>query len=185
MARPVNWYLDGWVRHKELTPTGKVVTIWNYQGAYYTYGVEEKQLKRLKISYVVCGLLLILGWFALGMSSAKGKDAAFYVGAPWFLCMLPLMELFLGMVGMRSASNKMTYRDMYAGYKRLLYGVRGCLPLMAISAVGEIVFLCIYRTQLRLLFELLWLLGVLVLVAVNAVLLVLQSRYRPWLIPKE
>ena len=183
MKKHINWYLDGWHRRIERDVSGKKHTVWEYQGVYYSYDLKPAAFSRLKWKRVAAGVLLLLAWFVLSMLPAKGKDYAFYVGGPWFLAILPLMELFLGLIGTIRTPAKMTYRDFYAGYKRLQYGSYIAFPFFLIAVIGDIVFAILYQNHISLSWEALWIAGGIICVLINGILIVSLRRSVPQIKP--
>ena len=183
MKKHINWYLDGWRRRTEYDVSGKKHTVWDYQGAYYSYHLEAAALSRLKWRRIATGVFLLLLWIVLSLSPAKGKDYAFYVGGPWFLAILPLMELLLGMIGTGRTRAQMTYRDFYAGYKRLQYGSYILFPLLFVAVVSDIVFAIVYRQYISTLWEILWIIGAAICMLTDGVLIVSLCRNVPQMMP--
>lgn len=185
MAKQVNWYLLGWKRRRETAPSGRSISLWTYEGDYFSPGMAGVQLRRFKRLCLLLGVLTVVLWFVLSAVDTLGKNIAAYVGAPWFLGLLPLMELILGLRYVPGICEKMTYRDMYGAYRRMLYGLYILLPLELLSAVGEVGFLCRYHGYIAVLPEVFWLAGVMACAACAGGLLILLRRNMPRVIPKE
>lgn len=186
MAKEVHWYLRGWKRHQELSASGKKQTVWTYEGEYYTFGLDEAGLRRHKRLCAGTAWLTGLLWLLLSCLPSVGKNAVAYVGAPWFFSIMPLMVLLMGAGYMARVKQKMTYRDMYGAYQRLKYGIYILLPLELLAAVGEVLFLILYRAYpLPLAAELGWLMGVAVCIGLDVLLVIRLRRYPARLIHKS
>lgn len=185
MAKRVNWYFDGWTHEQTLTPGGRKKTRWSYHGVYYSYGLDARRLRRLKRAHIAAALLETALWFVMCLPKTAGRDAAFYVGGFWYLCILPLMALLIGAWGMRGVSEKMTYRDVCAGDRNLRRGAWALLALQCASVAGALVFLAVYWSGLDPVRELFWLAGALLCALVTAAHLALLRRVRPMQLPQE
>lgn len=185
MSKRVHWYLEGWSRRKERTPSGKEKTVWVYTGAYFSFLLDSRALRRLKAAYGVCiGLESVL-WFLLALGRTAGKDGAFYVGGPWYMSLVPLLFLLIGGLSFMRVSQRMTYRDMYGSYKVMVYSNVALLIMHGIAAVGMIVFLAAGRQAYQPGRELGWLLGVLICTGLDGAIMYLHRRYPPLAIPAE
>ncbi len=174
-----DWYLEGW--HREYCEVnGRRRTVWKYTGEYFRFALSPRGLARLKAAYPLLTLLMLGLWFYLSMLRVAGREM-FFVGAEWFLCILPFMPLLLGAASFLTVPERMTYRAMYGSYKRCRYAGLVLLALLGLTAVGEIVFLCLYGAQVALLREILWLAGVLACLACDVAIVLLLRRYPPML----
>lgn len=185
MSKRVHWYLEGWIHQKERVPSGKEKTVWIYTGAYFSFLVDTRGLRRLKAAYGICiGLESVL-WFLLALGQAAGKDTAFYVGGPWYMSMIPLMFLLIGGLYFMRVPLRMTYRDMYGSYQVIVYSNVALLVMHGVSVVGMIVFLFAGQQPYQFGRELLWLLGALVCTGLDGVVMYLHRHYPPLAVPAE
>lgn len=172
-----DWYLEGWSREYCETD-GKTRMVWKYTGEYFRYELSPRGLRRLKAACALLTVLMAALWFHLSMLRVAGREF-FFVGAEWFLCIIPFMVLILGAASFLTVRERMTYRAMYGAYKRCRYGSFILLALLALTIAGEIVFLCLYGSQVNLRREILWLAGVAVCFGCDLALVLLLRRYPP------
>lgn len=172
-----DWYLEGWNR-EVIEENGKKRTVWRYTGEYFRYDLTPKGLKRLKAAYGLLTVMLLAVWLHFSMMRVASREF-FFVGAEWFLCILPFMELILGVCCFLPVKEKMTYRAMYGSYKRCTYGSRILLVLLFLTIVGEIVFLVLYGGRVYLRREIVWLLGVLWCFVCDLIIVILLHKYPP------
>lgn len=172
-----DWYLEGWNR-EAVVENGKKRMVWRYTGEYFRYDLTPAGLKRLKAVYAVLLVVLLGVWFRFSMTRVAAREF-FFVGAQWFLCIIPFMELILGVCCFLPVKEKMTYRAMYGSYKRCVYGSWGLLILLALTLVGGIVFLALYGSRIYLPREIVWLFGVLVCLVCDLAFVILLRKYPP------
>ena len=205
MARKINWYFEGWKKDREITDSGREKTVWKYSGVYYEFqlngkNLTGKQLTMMKAGYTCLSVLLIGLWILFSFLPGAGRENAPYVGAPWFLQIIPFMYLIMGLYGIwRSGTGsdgtevtgteydgtKMTYRDVYAGYYRIRIVKWILLILQLISVIGEIIFLIIYHSYISVGAELLWILGAILCLLMIIGIFILHRRICPYQIPEE
>ena len=89
-----DWYLEGWSREYCETD-GKTRMVWKYTGEYFRYELSPRGLRRLKAACALLTVLMAALWFHLSMLRVAGREF-FFVGAEWFLCIIPFMVLILG-----------------------------------------------------------------------------------------
>lgn len=172
-----DWYLEGWSRER-VEENGKTRTVWKYTGEYFRYDLTSKGLKLLKTAYAALTVLLLAMWFWLSMVRVASREF-FFVGAEWFLCIIPFMELLLGVGCFLPVRERMTYRAMYGSYKRCVYGSRCLLVLLCLTVAGEVVFLALYGGRVYLPREIVWFLGVLGCLLCDLALVLLLGKYKP------
>ena len=185
MARRVNWYFEGWKKDREVTASGKEKTVWKYNGVYYEFQLTKKQLLLMKAGYTCLSVLLIGLWVLFSFLPGAGRETAVYVGAPWFLQIIPFMYLIVGLYGIWRSGTKMTYRDVYAGYYRIRYVKWILLFLQIICLIGEIIFLIVFHAYISVGSELLWLLGAFLCLLAILGLFILHRKFPPYQIPEE
>lgn len=124
-----DWYLEGWSREYCETD-GKTRMVWKYTGEYFRYELSPRGLRRLKAACALLTVLMAALWFHLSMLRVAGREF-FFVGAEWFLCIIPFMVLILGAASFLTVRERMTYRAMYGSYKRCRYSkgrrLRACV----------------------------------------------------------
>lgn len=170
-----NWYFEGWKKQG-----GR----WEYHGVRYRFQAEESALHKLKVCYGAAALAMILIWLVCSVLWGVGKETSAYVGAPWFLQILPFMYLIMGVYGILRSGYDMTYRDLRAGFFRIRIAKWVLLILQAASVIGELVFLILYHSVLPVSEEILFMAGACLCILCTAVLLFLQYRYPPYQIPE-
>ena len=182
--RKTNWYFEGWKKEKKTGENGKTKTVWNYQGIYYQFYLEPDKLKYLKAGYLAASLVMIALWFVFSLTFGTGRETAAYVGAPWFLQIIPFMYLIMGVYGTLRAGFTMTYRDIRSGYFRIRVAKWILAALQIICLIGDIIFLIIYHSQIRVWDEIIWIIGLCLCFVCTVVLFILQKKYPPYQIPE-
>ena len=185
MAGKTNWYFEGWKKDREITASGKEKTVWKYTGVYYQFQLDEKQRKKMKAGYTCLSVLLIGIWVLFSFLPGTGRETAFYVGAPWFLQIIPFMYLIVGLCGILRSGDKLTYRDVRAGYYRIGYIRWILLILQLVCVIGEIIFLIVYNSYIQIGAELLWLFGALLCLAMITGIFILHRKFPPYQIPEQ
>ena len=184
MARNVNWYFEGWKKDREVSASGKEKTVWKYQGVYYEFQMDGRQRTLMKAGYTGLSVLLIGLWVLFSFLPGAGRENAFYVGAPWFLQIISFMYLIVGLFGIWRSGEKMTYRDVCAGYYRIRYVKWILLILQIICLSGEIVFLIAFHPYISVGAELLWLFGAALCLLLLIGIFILHRKFPPYQIPE-
>ena len=184
MSRNINWYFEGWKKDREMTASGREKTVWKYNGVYYEFQLTKKQLFLIKAGYTCLSALLIGLWILFSFLPGAGRENAFYVGAPWFLQIIPFMYLLVGLFGIWRSAEKMTYRDVCAGYYRIRYVKWILLILQLISVIGEIIFLIVFHAYISIGKELVWLLGAILCLFTIIGIFILHRKSPPYQIPE-
>ena len=185
MARKINWYFEGWKRDRETDASGRERTVWKYTGVYYSFQLTGKQLIKMKAGYTCLSVLLIGIWILFSFLPGAGRENAFYVGAPWFLQIIPFMYLIIALYGIWRSGEKLTYRDVRAGYYRISYVKWLLLILQVICLVGEIIFLILYHPYINAGSEILWLFGAMLCLAMIIGIFILHRKFPPYQIPEQ
>ncbi|MCQ2512852.1 MAG: hypothetical protein MJ092_05640 [Lachnospiraceae bacterium] len=174
--RKNNWYFDGWMSRKELTPSGRWRTVWEYNDDYYGFDLQPKQLKLLKYAFIFIPALILVVWFASSLTRSIGRDTVLYVGAFWYATAIPMVYMVIGAIGAFKIKEKMTYRDLYACYRRLMVSSWFIAPLFFLSIVGDIVFLVLYKDYFSIQTELPWLIGAFIDFLLAVLLFIVQLK---------
>ena len=184
MARKTNWYFEGWKKQRETDASGKKKTVWKYTGVYYQFSLSKKQLIMMKAGYTCLSVLLIGLWVLFSFLPGAGRENAFYAGAPWFLQIIPFMYLIMGLFGIWRSGEKLTFRNVRAGYYRVRIVKWILLILQSLCLAGELVFMIIYHSYMDMGAELVWLTGIILCLASIIGIFILNSRIRPYQIPE-
>ena len=185
MARKVNWYFEGWKKDREITASGKEKTVWKYTGVYYQFQLDGKQMIMMKAGYTCLSVLLTGIWVLFSFLPGTGRENAFYVGGPWFLMIIPFMYLIMGLYGIWRSGEKLTYRDVCAGYYRIRYVKWILLILQVICIIGETVFMIIYSSYINIGAELLWLSGAVLCLFMIIGIFILHGKFPPYQVPEQ
>lgn len=173
-----NWYFDGWMSRKELTPSGRLRTVWEYNDDYYTFDLEPKQFKKLKLAFILIPALIILIWFISSFARCIGRDTVIYVGLFWYASVIPMIYMVVGAIGAFKLKAMMTYRDVYACYRRIKVSSWFIAPLFLLSIVGEFVFIIKYKDYFSFQTEYVWMIGAFICMLLAALLFVVQLKVK-------
>ncbi len=173
-----NWYFDGWMSRKELDSSGKLKTVWEYNDDYYSFDLPEKQFKLLKYAFIIIPALILIIWFLASLTRCIGRDTVIYVGLFWYAACIPMVYMVIGAVGAFKLKSKMTYRDIYACYRRLKVSSWFIAPLFFLSIIGEIVFLILYKDYFSIQTEIAWLIGAFINTLLAVLLFIIQLKVK-------
>ena len=173
MQRHGSWFFEGYEAETRTLPNGKEKRVLVYRGAWYGLGLEKKQYRLCKLAFlglclVLTGTYLLISFFP----TAGGMTPP--VGVPCLLALVPLMFMWIGLVNLLLSKEKWETRVHYAGYRRLRLWTYIFLPLMAVTAAAEIIF--ILRADAAGA-EIPYLLGTLVCLLCGVGILLLQHRF--------
>ncbi|MBO4834794.1 MAG: hypothetical protein J5483_01655 [Lachnospiraceae bacterium] len=173
-----NWYFQGWKSRKELSPSGRLHTVWEYSDDLYSFDLSEKGLQWLKISFIAIPALIILVWVLFSLMSSFARDSVLYVGIFWYGSTIPMIYMVMGAVGAFRMKKDMTYRDLYACYRRIKVS-SWILPfLFLLSIVGVLVFIICFAENYSLKMESGHILGCLILMLLSLALCIIQGSVR-------
>lgn len=178
IGRKKNWYFDGWESRKTLTSSGKLKTVWEYNDDYYGFDLDERKLKLLKISFIVLPALIIALWIFFSLFKCIGRDSVLYVGAFWYVCVIPMIYLVMGACGAFKLSTEMTYRDLYACYRRIKVSSIALTILYFAAIVGDFVFVSIYNDYFSIASEMPWFLGAVLEFIISGCLFLIQFKVK-------
>lgn len=173
-----NWYFNGWESRKEMSPSGRLRTVWKYNDDYYSFDLSPKSFQVLKICFIVIPALIVLLWITSSLIRSTGRDTVLYVGAFWYLSLIPMVYMIMGAAGAFRLKQEMTYRDLYACYRRIKVASWILPVLFFLSIAGDIVFVSIYNDYFSLQPELPWLVGALSLFLLSLALFFIQLKVK-------
>lgn len=173
-----NWYFNGWESRKEMSSSGRLRTVWTYNDNYYSFDLSAASFLRLKICFIAVPALIVLCWIIFSLIKSIGRDTVLYVGAFWYVSLIPMVYMLMGAAGALRLKMEMTYRDLYACYRRIKVA-SWILPVLFLGAlVGEIVFLCIYQEYFSYQQELPWMIGAFILFLLSLFLFFVQLKVK-------
>ena len=173
-----NWYFQGWKSRKELSPSGRLHTVWEYNDDLYSFDLSEKRFQWLKISFIAIPALIIIIWVLFSLMSSFVRDSILYVGIFWYGSTIPMIYMVMGAVGAFRIKKDMTYRDLYACYRRIKVA-SWILPFVfLLSIIGTWYFVCFRAENYSLGMERMHLYGSLILMLLSVALCVIQASVR-------
>ena len=171
-SRGDSWYNRDWIVQKRVGQKGGNYI---YVGTYYDLQPREQRL-RMRVTVAVSTVILIVIYLLLAFADTQGALCT-YVGYPCAFGIAPLLYYCMGAFWYVYTGGKMTYRRYHASEKRLkTAGWRGVI-CMGITGVGEIVFLVLNFGTVRLMEELIYLVGVLICIGQYGMVLKQLRQY--------
>ena len=161
-----------------MSPSGRLRTVWTYNDDYYTFDLSPKRFQMLKICFIAIPALIVLLWISGSLIRSIGRDTVLYVGAFWYVSVIPMVYMVMGAAGAIRLKPEMTYRDLYACYRRIKVASWVLPILFLLSIVGDIVFVVIYNDYFSLQPELPWLIGAFVLFLLSLFLFIVQLKVK-------
>lgn len=178
MKNSTNWYLRGWEYH-EVDGKKKLV----YTGEYYTHGLSQRGLGRLKLAHGLLALILLVVFYAFASNGAPCGEV-FYVGMPVLLTQIPLIYYLIGVVSFLFVKEKLTYRALRGSIMRIRVAAWIAASLLAVSLIGQIIwFLLSPPAGSGLQKALLYLAGTIVCTSILLLQLFLLRRFPAAVIP--
>ncbi len=178
LGRKKNWYFNGWESRKEMSSSGRIRTVWEYNDDYYSFDLSLKAFRLLKICFIAVPAMIVLLWILFSLVKSIGRDTVLYVGAFWYVSVIPMIYMVMGAAGAVKLKPEMTYRDIYACYRRIKVASWILPVLFLFSLIGNIVFLNIYREYFSLQTELPWMIGTFVLFLLSLFLFIVQAKVK-------
>ena len=173
-----NWYFQGWKSRKELSPSGRLHTVWEYDDDMYSFDISTKAFQWLRISFIVIPALIIIVWILFSLFSSFARDSILYVGIFWYGSVIPMIYMVMGAAGAVRMKQEMTYRDLYACYRRIKVS-SWILPFVfLLSIVGTVVFIIYVAENYSIQMESAHLLGSLILMILSLTLCIIQGKVR-------
>ena len=178
-----NWYFEGWEKQSYETENGKIRCRYVYTGEYYRLANTGNSIRSFKIiNIVLIGTFAGL-WLFASLLSGSGIEEA-YIGAAWFLNIIPLIYMGIGGVSLLFVKEKMTYRDVRGALRRIKMSAIFSLFFCAVSLTGQVFFL-ITASDYSFSTEIIFALCLAVCTAVNIALLYLQYRFPLTMLPNQ
>ena len=178
LGRKKNWYFNGWESRKEMSPSGRLRTVWTYNEDYYSFDLPPKSFQLLKICFIAVPALIVLLWIAGSLIRSTGRDTVLYVGAFWYVSLIPMVYMVMGAAGAFRLKPEMTYRDLYACYRRIKVASWVLPVLFLLSIIGDIVFVAIYNDYFSLQPEIPWLTFAFLLFLLSLLLFIVQLKVK-------
>lgn len=168
MAKYQHWYIRGWVYEDTLNKNGKVTRELKYHGEYYRPYCSERGFRTRKIVFTVLLALIYVVYVGYSLHGSSGGRVP-YAGAGCILAIIPLIFQGMGVASLWTAPYLMPFRNYYASILRTKVASAATAGLLAVSGVGEAVFMLRHRGQDTILWadEWIWLCGCLVCAAVS------------------
>lgn len=119
---------------------GRVKKTAVYHGDYFRLGLEESQIKQLKLQLILLFVAALALHVCGGLVNNPGLYK-FYMAIPYTVCFLPLF--FLGEGTLRIPNQKRSYRkeEIELTYKRVVNMSRLYLILSGIGVAGVLIYL--------------------------------------------
>ena len=173
-----NWYFQGWQSRKELSPSGRLHTVWEYNDDYYSFDLSAKRFRLLKISFVAIPALIIVIWILFSLMSSFARDSILYVGVFWYTSAIPMIYMVMGAVGAIRMKEEMTYRDLYACYRRIKLSSWVLPVLFLFSLIGTFVFVIRFAENYSIRMERMHVIGCLILFLLSLALFIIQLKVK-------
>lgn len=135
LARRNDWFLRGWEQVRTTDAKGRTKTDLVYTGEYYDFPVEAPRLQ-IKVTLGVCLVVLLGFYFPMSLGPALG-NRTFYVNAPCFLAIIPLLYAGIGIFWLLVTPGAMTYRRLHVSARRLELACMPGMLLMGITAAAQ------------------------------------------------
>ncbi|MBR5932130.1 MAG: hypothetical protein IKZ95_08935 [Lachnospiraceae bacterium] len=173
-----NWYFQGWQSRKELSPSGRLHTVWEYNDDYYSFDLSAKRFRLLKISFVAIPALIIVIWILFSLMRSFARDSILYVGVFWYTSTIPMIYMVMGAVGAIRMKEEMTYRDLYACYRRIKLSSWVLPVLFLFSLIGTFVFVIRFAENYSIRMERMHVIGCLILFLLSLALFIIQLKVK-------
>lgn len=178
IGRKKNWYFEGWQSRKTLSPSGKLKTVWEYNNDYYGFDLDDNKLKLLKISFIVIPALIVALWILFSLIRCYERDSILYIGGFWYVAVIPMIYMVMGACGAIKLSKEMTYRDLYACYRRIKVSSIALSILFLGAVAADIVFVIVYSEFFTFSMEMPWLLGAIIELVLSVGLFFIQFKVK-------
>lgn len=164
-----DWYFQGWERRED--EAGKKAFV--YTGEYYTFpgGLRPLKAPAVGMAAALTALYLLAALFPA--AGGMWRVAAI----PQLLEIIPLVYLVIGAVCLLRAREPLTFRDLYASWRRMERASLWSLGFTALMVLAELVFLFLAAASVSLPRELLYLLGELCCAALSFALYRFLKRH--------
>jgi len=148
---------------------------YEYTGTYYKIDVLPDSLKRIKLwCAVMAGTIAVL--FVLAGLTNAGSSRVMYVMLPYVAALLPIAFMLADVYRIARYQKPMTQKQYDQSVVQLKAVTIATLALIALSAIGHIVYLAFFCAPEGMVRELLYLAFCIGIIAVSTVLLVYQRR---------
>lgn len=161
-----------------MSSSGRLRTVWTYNDDYYSFDLSPKAFQLLKISFIVIPALIVLCWVGFSLIRSTGRDTVLYVGAFWYVSLIPMIYMIMGAAGAFRMKQEMTYRDLYACYRRIKVASWILPVLFLLAIIGDIVFLTLYKEYFSFRTELPWMIGAMILFLLSLMLFIVQAKVK-------
>lgn len=161
-----------------MSSSGRLRTVWNYNDDYYSFDLSPKGFQLLKICFIAVPALIVVLWILASLIRSTGRDTVLYVGAFWYVSLIPMVYMVMGAAGAIRMKKEMTYRDLYACYRRIKVASWILPVLFLLAIIGDVVFLTIYKEYFSLQGELPWMIAAFVLFLLSLFLFIVQAKVK-------
>ncbi len=148
---------------------------YEYTGVYYKIDVPVESLKRIKSWCAVMATVIAVLFVLAGLTNAAGSRIM-YVMLPYVAAVLPIAFMLADVYRIARYQKPMTQKQYDQSVVQLKAVTIATLALIAISAVGDIVFLAFFCAAKDVARELIYLSACIAIIAVSVALLVYQRR---------
>jgi len=146
-----------------------------YKGDYYCYDMPPQKLVRMKIIYAVLALFSAAAYVSMGFLNV-GSSRVLYVALPYAAMFLPMAFMGADVFKIITAKEKMTQKAYNHSVVQLKGVTIAVMILAGLSLAGDVLFLAINGIY-AMNNEIIYILGCLLIVAVNIVFLHLQRKF--------
>lgn len=148
---------------------GKAKQEVQYSGKYYISQLNKAELLKVKVRYFALALCSDIALIGVGLINTPGSRIL-YIALPYVGLFFPAFYCLMGAIKFSSAGDKLVYAAFDKSINRIYRSCLGQIILSSITIIGEICYLLFNKHKDRLLGELLFLSGMVIVLALNVLL---------------
>ena len=167
------YYKDYKLISKHL-PNGKVRQEVKYDGNYYTCRLSETELRKKKVYYLALALCSNATMLGVGLLNTSGSRVI-YVALPYVCLFIPTFFCLMGVLRFMVVGNKLEYATYDKSRNRIRRSTIGQIILSSVVALGDICYLLLSDNIEKLLRELFFLGGMILVLILSIRFLIIQK----------
>lgn len=168
-------YIQDYVPDSKVKDNGKIIQEVKYAGDYYEYSLSAIEYQRMRRVILIALVMITVIYLPAGFLNNSGSFC-FYVLLPYITIFLPLTYLLRAYIRTPRELQRMEFAIYDKSYLRVKFSLVGIIATSLATVVGDIVFIVRNVSEIALVKEVVFCIGIIVILVIAILVLRYHNR---------